>query len=164
MKRCSTCQIYRPIEMFNRKRGSEKEARCKKCKSDIHRTWYKDNRTARREQIRVSKKAWYRETSLLIQGLKSVPCADCNQRYHHYVMDFDHVRGTKKFGVATGKARMISRSVILDEIAKCEVVCANCHRVRTWCRRTKEDPGSSNGRTVDSEPTNPGSIPGSGTL
>jgi hypothetical protein len=48
-------------------------------------------------------------------------------------MDFDHVRGEKKFNVAhfiyTG-----SYQAVQDEIAKCEVVCSNCHRLRTGAR------------------------------
>lgn len=59
---------------------------------------------------------------------KDVPCADCGIRYPYYVMDFDHVRGEKYKAIS--KISCISRLVV--EMPKCEVVCANCHRERTF--------------------------------
>ena len=64
-----------------------------------------------------------------IEKIKSVPCLDCGNSYPPEAMDFDHVRGTKKFNISTAHSK--SWRVIEEEIAKCEVVCANCHRVRT---------------------------------
>lgn len=63
--------------------------------------------------------------------LKDVPCADCGGRFPPVAMDFDHVRGVKKYHIAlmVGQARG-SRETFEQEIAKCEVVCANCHRLR----------------------------------
>lgn len=73
-------------------------------------------------------KAWIRET---VHAAKEVPCADCGLRYPYYVMQFDHVRGEKKFGIATSGYKYINKQDLLDEIAKCEVVCSNCHAERT---------------------------------
>ena len=67
-----------------------------------------------------------------IDAFKTGPCADCHQTFPPYVMDFDHVRGEKRFGVS--KMRNHSIEKILEEIAKCELVCANCHRIRTYNR------------------------------
>lgn len=73
-----------------------------------------------------------REARALVLKAKDRPCADCGKSYPAYVMDFDHVRGEKRF--------MLSRAanwagggleLVEEEIAKCDVVCANCHRVRT---------------------------------
>jgi hypothetical protein len=51
-------------------------------------------------------------------------------------MDFDHRPGeTKSFDVATGAGQGYGEKRMLAEIAKCELVCANCHRVRTFLRR-----------------------------
>lgn len=68
----------------------------------------------------------------LILDAKSVPCTDCGAQYPTYVMDLDHIRGSKKFGL--GGSNLTGRSVqeVLDEIAKCDPVCSNCHRERTW--------------------------------
>lgn len=46
-------------------------------------------------------------------------------------MDFDHVRGTKKFAIST-YAHAVSSETLTKEIAKCDLVCANCHRERTY--------------------------------
>lgn len=67
---------------------------------------------------------------------KSKPCADCGHSYPPYVMDFDHVRGQKKFELSQFYVRLYTpRAELLEEIAKCDVVCANCHRERTWRHR-----------------------------
>lgn len=60
---------------------------------------------------------------------ETTPCTDCKRFYPYCVMDFDHVRGQKLFNVGT----MIGQSLeLIDaEIAKCEIVCSNCHRIRT---------------------------------
>lgn len=65
---------------------------------------------------------------------KNVPCADCGIKYPSYVMDFDHVRGDKIHKVSHLVLHG-TRESVEEEIKKCEVVCANCHRVRTHERR-----------------------------
>lgn len=65
---------------------------------------------------------------------KAKPCTDCGIRYPYYVMQFDHLRD-KKYDLGSGKARSIGREAFKTEIAKCEVVCANCHMERTHVRR-----------------------------
>ncbi len=60
---------------------------------------------------------------------KDLPCADCGVKYPPYVMQFDHVRGDKSFNIGSNTGKNFK--VLADEIAKCEVVCANCHAERT---------------------------------
>ncbi len=62
--------------------------------------------------------------------LKDVPCKDCGGRFPPACMDFDHVRGEKSFNLATALSRGWSK--VLLEVEKCDVVCANCHRLRTY--------------------------------
>ena len=69
----------------------------------------------------------------LIRALKDQPCVDCGGVFHYCVMDFDHVKGDKSFDVST-VVQMRGINVIMNEIAKCDVVCANCHRLREWRR------------------------------
>lgn len=85
---------------------------------------YRDARAASRERM----KAAARE---LIRQAKSVPCADCGQKFPYYVMDFDHLTD-KSMNVSKMVTYSLTR--IRDEIAKCDVVCANCHRERTFLR------------------------------
>lgn len=69
-----------------------------------------------------------------IDGLKEgAPCLDCKRTYPPYVMEFDHVQGEKRW--ALGKMANHRREAVLEEIAKCELVCCACHRVRTQARR-----------------------------
>jgi hypothetical protein len=74
-------------------------------------------------------------TRAILQGIKeNTPCTDCGKRYPHYVMEFDHIvkRETKEHCISSMANK--SRLFILSELAKCEVVCANCHRTRTYKR------------------------------
>jgi hypothetical protein len=68
-----------------------------------------------------------------IRERKDVPCFDCGVRYAYYVMQFDHVSGEKKFNIGTPSGRTMDS--VIEEIDKCEVVCANCHMERTWGTR-----------------------------
>ena len=65
--------------------------------------------------------------------LKDKPCQDCGKKYPHYVMDFDHREGEKKLlEVARMVAGGWSLKKIMKEIKKCDIVCSNCHRLRTY--------------------------------
>lgn len=73
----------------------------------------------------------YRDKHIrLVEEAKSKPCADCGKSYPPYVMDFDHVRGEKHDCV--GHLKVNEPSKLLEEISKCDVVCSNCHRERTY--------------------------------
>ena len=65
----------------------------------------------------------------LLDHLRDAPCVDCGER-DPVVLDFDHV-GTKRAGVVQLAGRESALAVLEQEIAKCEVRCANCHRRRT---------------------------------
>lgn len=66
-----------------------------------------------------------------MRDAKAKPCADCGIQYPGYVMQFDHL-SDKRFPLSN--ARSESVKTLLAEIAKCEVVCANCHAERTFRR------------------------------
>jgi hypothetical protein len=70
--------------------------------------------------------------------MKSRACADCGIKYPYYVMDFDHREGEIKQYELNRIDRM-SIKAILREIEKCDVVCSNCHRVRTYERRINRE-------------------------
>lgn len=87
---------------------------------------YKDHVRARRRKFREK-----------VQALKeSHPCTDCGVFYPFYVMQYDHRDpSTKEFCIASAVSRFnLERA--LKEIEKCDLVCANCHAVRTY-NRTK---------------------------
>lgn len=67
---------------------------------------------------------------------KSKPCMDCEKTFPPECMDFDHRPGEQKlFGIGMGRTRAWEN--LQREIAKCDLVCANCHRVRTTARKRK---------------------------
>lgn len=63
-------------------------------------------------------------------------CMDCGYRTHPAALDFDHARGVKSVNLSQISEKYWS--VVAHEIEKCDVVCANCHRVRTTKRRGKQ--------------------------
>lgn len=74
------------------------------------------------------------EIRALINAAKSNPCVDCKERFHAYVMDFDHVRGKKFFNLSAATRNGMALNKVKAEIVKCDVVCSNCHRIRTGIR------------------------------
>lgn len=70
----------------------------------------------------------------MVISAKDRPCADCEKSYPYYVMDFDHVRGDKKFNLSQATSHRRALKAVEDEIDKCDVVCSNCHRERTFTR------------------------------
>ena len=70
-----------------------------------------------------------------IDSLKAKPCFDCKGTFHPFVMDFDHRGGeAKRFNVSAAIPLGLSLETISEEVAKCDVICANCHRLRTLAR------------------------------
>jgi hypothetical protein len=71
-----------------------------------------------------------------IRQQKAAPCHDCGLPWPYYVMDFDHRPGeVKLFKISTAVSQAIPRHKIVAEIEKCDLVCANCHRIRTQERK-----------------------------
>jgi hypothetical protein len=91
--------------------------------------WRAANPEYHREYNHQYYAARYAEKRAVIDAAKDCPCTDCGQKFPSCAMDLDHVRGEK---VASIGAMTPSCTVeeILAEIAKCEPVCANCHRIR----------------------------------
>lgn len=82
-----------------------------------------------------------KENKAYVRALKEAsPCTDCKVFYPYYVMDYDHVRGKKTAGLAV-IVKGSSLDTVKAEIEKCELVCANCHRIRTWMREAEDDNG-----------------------
>lgn len=101
---------------------------------EYQRKWYSNN-SNRVQQNRAVRR--YKVNNIgWMDELKSGPCADCGKCYDPVCMDWDHLPGfEKKFNVSAMVRNTYSREAIEAEIAKCELVCANCHRIRTKQRR-----------------------------
>lgn len=76
-----------------------------------------------------------------IVAAKKRPCLDCGKRFPTCCMDFDHRDPKEKcFSIGVGY-RSVSLDALIAEIAKCDLVCANCHRIRThkpWLYRLRQ--------------------------
>lgn len=60
-------------------------------------------------------------------------CVDCNQFYPYYVMEFDHRDSSNKlYNLAHMVSNNSSLKSMVEEITKCDLVCSNCHRERTY--------------------------------
>lgn len=124
---------------------------CTKCgqsKSVLNYPWKSQAKSRRHEHCRACRKAYFaqryrdnpqffKERDLkrkqIYKDLKTGPCTDCGQIYPPYVMDFDHRDPeTKVFNVATWTATRWSLVRLAREIAKCDLVCSNCHRERSY--------------------------------
>lgn len=84
------------------------------------------------ERKAVEKLSQRERNRVLIQERKRNPCLDCGGTFHLEAMEFDH-RSDKRFEIS--QARDVSTVRLLEELGKCDLVCANCHRVRTANRR-----------------------------
>lgn len=104
---------------------------------------------ANQEHIKQRNREWYRKTKSIrlkqsaqrrsinrayLHNAKSAPCMDCGNRFPSECMDFDHRDSNEK---SLNVGQMIGYSIenIQTEIDKCDLVCANCHRIRTHNRR-----------------------------
>lgn len=107
---------------------------CKACRSDYGKAHYAANKDRYKRIIRLRQhERVARNRAKLFEVLKDSRCADCGEA-DPVVLEFDHVRGTKLDAVSQMVARGSGWGTISTEISKCEVVCANCHRRRTYRR------------------------------
>lgn len=82
---------------------------------------------------KMGRKEIAKQQRIMIWDLKRQPCLDCKGVFPPCVMDFDHRDPSqKKFAIASAPCSG-TRSIasIIAEIKKCDLVCANCHRIRT---------------------------------
>lgn len=63
-------------------------------------------------------------------------CTDCGEDYPYWMLEFDHLKD-KKFTIGTFSSKTVNLEVVKKEISKCEIVCCNCHKNRTFNRSIK---------------------------
>lgn len=130
-KVCCKCRVLKPIEEFNfRNRSAGVRHRyCRDCGKIFTRSHYQRNK---RQYIDRSVRAKLKRREYLRQ-VKSRPCADCGVQYPYYVMDFDHREGEVKI-FEMNQVVYVPMGALKKEMEKCDIVCANCHRERTYQR------------------------------
>jgi 5-methylcytosine-specific restriction endonuclease McrA len=65
----------------------------------------------------------------LLGYLREHPCVGCGET-NLVVLEFDHLRD-KRWNIASMIVGGFPWSTIESEIAKCQILCANCHRIKT---------------------------------
>lgn len=135
MKLCGKCKVPKPPEDFSMRTfssgNSGRQAWCKECHKRNDREYYKGN-AKRRADIAHRREITAKGFRGFVDSFKNVRCADCDHKFPTVCMDFDHVRGEKLYEVSDMKGH--SQETIQKEIDKCDVVCSNCHRIRTHNR------------------------------
>jgi predicted HNH restriction endonuclease len=111
--------------------ASRSRALCKREQAENGKaSWQKDFIYERNEHQRSRLK------QILIEA-KAKPCRGCGIQYPPHVMDFDHLDDAEKLDDVSRFTRFTKKK-LLTEIAKCDVVCSNCHRERTHRRRQRK--------------------------
>jgi hypothetical protein len=130
-KVCSKCKVSKTVADFNfRYRATgERLPYCRECGKELTKSHYRRNK---RQYIARSLRSNAKRREYMRQ-VKSCPCADCGVQYPYYVMDFDHREGEEK-SFEMNRVSRVTLGALKKEIDKCDVVCANCHRERTYQR------------------------------
>lgn len=113
------CDRELPIEKFKKTNGGK--GRNRQCNRCLYVKYTRPDAMAKTAEIHAYQ--------------LEVGCADCGYSKHAAAMEFDHRPGTAKLFNIGEKMGAYSRQVLWEEIAKCDVVCANCHAIRTAERR-----------------------------
>lgn len=104
--------------------------------SKYRKEYYQKNRAGMDASARKYILRRTQENRSYVDALRESPCTDCGKCYDPVCMDFDHVIGNKHKTISS-MIPIASLESIKTEIAKCELVCANCHRIRTKNRGYK---------------------------
>ena len=137
-QRCTLCAVEKSLDEFHR-RGAGRQMWCRSCR----RTWDSAYH-ARTKPLRLAQKRRARDFRLAwLRGLKSKPCVECGVSFHPAAMTFDHLPGSEKLEDISTLVLRGCTQMAIKEMAKCELVCANCHAVRTYTRRRAGRSGDS---------------------
>lgn len=132
MKTCTRCGKTKNLQAFawkNRRQGTRSTG-CKACQTILNKSHYKRNK---KMYFDKNRKRRLKMRCLMNKLKESTPCQDCGGFFIALVMEFDHIKGKKRFNISSKLEG--SKTKLKIEMAKCELVCANCHRVRTHKRK-----------------------------
>jgi len=133
-KKCKKCGEVKPLESFNQ-RSDRKDGRVSNCK-DCHHKYakkvYKNNKGTFIGRVAKG----HKERRQFFYDLKdNKPCADCKVVHRYFALDYDHRDPSQKSFNVSQLIQWTNKEKILAEIAKCDLICSNCHRYRTFKRK-----------------------------
>ncbi len=103
--------------------------RCVECMRASRRKHYYENKEQYYDRNKVSRA---KMRAYLTALKESTPCADCGINYPSFVMDFHHLEAADKEAEIGALISNGTWAKLLAEVDKCVILCANCHRIRTW--------------------------------
>lgn len=136
-KKCGRCRKVLSVESFasNKSRPDGRAQHCTPCKAAYQAAWYQKNKESHYRKTRIHHKRYLSDRKAFLDQIKAESgCVDCGIK-NPIVLDFDHIGGTKSYNISRGRAMGLSKASLLIEIRKCQVRCANCHRIVTHERR-----------------------------
>ena len=137
-RRCGKCLQDLPVTSFNR-HPTGLQWWCREC----YRAYFRARAELHRQQVKAAREHRRRNARALIADyLRTHPCADCGEP-DVQVLEFDHL-DSKRGNVTDLKRAGTSVRALQQELRNCEVVCVNCHRLRTAARGSswRLDPAS----------------------
>jgi hypothetical protein len=102
--------------------------------SKAQKAWKRKHYLNKKEYYFIRDNKRYSLFRTIVDEAKKKPCVDCGQEYPSCVMDLDHRPEENKIRVVSHLKGFSSEKKLREEIAKCDVVCTNCHRIRTHNR------------------------------
>ena len=137
LKHCGKCNNHKSIDdfSFKNKKKNIRQNMCKSCHKNYMKEHYTNNKLSYKEKATLSNiKYISRNRDWVSEFKQDKPCADCGNTYHPCAMDFDHINDDKIDSISKMMNQAVSIDTIISEIQKCELVCAVCHRIRTYNR------------------------------
>jgi hypothetical protein len=135
-RRCGRCKRSRPLSAFNR-HSTGYQWWCRDC----YRAYFRDRGQLHRDQTHAARQQRRKRARQFVNDcLATHPCCDCGAS-DPMVLEFDHLRA-KRGHIALLVSEGASLKQLRAETSKCEVVCVNCHRIRTAtrCESWRMDP------------------------
>jgi hypothetical protein len=132
-KFCPKCKQEKSIEEFSSDKGRKDylASYCKKCTSATSKIWYNNLPPNGKIKLKIRRAALIdRNRNYVFTYLSEHPCIDCGEA-RIGTLEFDHVRGIKRMNVSLMINSAMSIDSIENEIKKCDIRCANCHRIKT---------------------------------
>lgn len=134
MKKCYVCEEEKELSCFGKNNGGHSKDgltfMCLDCKRDGENSRYKQNDERKKYLLAKNQRASSRNRLGVYEYLEKHPCVDCGEK-NIILLDFDHIGGNKKYEISRMIRTSYAWKTIMEEISKCEVVCSNCHRLRT---------------------------------
>lgn len=128
MKICSICKTEKTLDSYNKNKAKTDGLNtiCRSCSNIKSKEYYKENREHHKEVISQRNRRIRKDNKSKIDEVKSKGCSKCNEK-EICCLEFHHLRD-KDNDISIMVGTGVSWTKILEEISKCILVCANCHR------------------------------------